>query len=425
MRFFSARMLIAVVAVLSLPVPAFAASTIMLSAAGDGVYQLQGVAIENAAAMDVTFSYDAAALANPRFAAGPLISGAMTAFNPNVPGTVRIAIIRTAPMAGSGIIATISFDRTGSGQGKITSLVAKLSNVSGSSLAALVQINNETEKTSGGIADAASTGTANVASTVAPVPAKPAALPSTGVIMAGQPGKPEEAGPVSKASGTVEHDEPPLIQEPINGPGMITRETESAVLSRAQSTARINDTEKYEQESVLDRFKAYRGERSAGALIALFNNENMNGYRQEPPVALSDGKSSVKSVFLAAPGEILPDDIKTIGARLVSVRKDPGNTNRWILTFIPEKGKYRATFTIIREKTKTAYPLTIAPKITLPAFGGGPLSEAGFNRYLKAGKTLKAKKYDLNKDGKYDYIDDYLVTANYLAAIKKAPKAGH
>ena len=108
--------------VLFFPLPTFASSLITLSPSGDGSFLLQGVGIEGAAAFDIALGYDAASLGNPRVVAGSFIAGAMMEANTNIPGTVRIAIIRTAPVTGSGIIATLTFDRKGESVGKITAL---------------------------------------------------------------------------------------------------------------------------------------------------------------------------------------------------------------------------------------------------------------------------------------------------------------
>jgi hypothetical protein len=123
------------------PSPVFATSTLTISSAGNGVFLLQGVGVEDAAALDIIVVYDSATLANPRVSEGPLIAGAMTATNLNVPGTVRMAIVRLTPVKGSGVIATLAFNRTGSSPGNIISLSARLSNIKGASLPTLVQVN--------------------------------------------------------------------------------------------------------------------------------------------------------------------------------------------------------------------------------------------------------------------------------------------
>ncbi|HXY54434.1 MAG TPA: cohesin domain-containing protein [Nitrospirota bacterium] len=138
---------VAVVLLLSLyrPSPAFATSIVTITKAREGVFLLQGIGIEDAAALDIIVVYDTATLANPRVTEGPLIAGAMTAINPKVPGTVRMAVVRLTPVKGSGVIATLAFDRTGSSPGKITSLSVRLANIRGSSLPALVRIENASE----------------------------------------------------------------------------------------------------------------------------------------------------------------------------------------------------------------------------------------------------------------------------------------
>lgn len=138
----SKGILIAVVAILALcrPSPAFAVSTITTSSTGEGVFLLQGIGIEDAAAFEIIVSYDTAALANPRVARGPLIAGAMTAINSNVPGMVRMVIVRLTPVKGSGVIATLTFDRKGSSPGTVTSLSARLAAINGAPLPSLVQV---------------------------------------------------------------------------------------------------------------------------------------------------------------------------------------------------------------------------------------------------------------------------------------------
>jgi hypothetical protein len=46
----------------------------------------------------------------------------------------------------------------------------------------------------------------------------------------------------------------------------------------------------------------------------------------------------------------------------------------------------------------------------------GAVTEEDFKLFLKDRGTLKSPKYDLNGDGKRDYLDDYIFTANYIVA---------
>jgi len=167
----------------------------------------------------------------------------------------------------------------------------------------------------------------------------------------------------------------------------------------------------YQQTSILERFRAYRGERTPAALVALFNNDSMIGARQEPPVALSDGRSTVRFVFVSSPGTRTSSDIAIMGAKLLSLKRDPDNTNTWIVDLIPDRGAYQASVAVPLGEMKMIFPITIAPKIDIRAGHGGTVTMADFERYLKE------RGRDLNKDGKLDNTDDFIFTANYLSVV--------
>jgi hypothetical protein len=66
--------------------------------------------------------------------------------------------------------------------------------------------------------------------------------------------------------------------------------------------------------------------------------------------------------------------------------------------------------------------LTVVPPLpaNLKIGNGGKLTEADFNQFLKERGTDKAPRFDLNGDGKRDYVDDYIFTANYLVKLETA-----
>jgi hypothetical protein len=165
---------------------------------------------------------------------------------------------------------------------------------------------------------------------------------------------------------------------------------------------------------VLEAFRTYKGEISPNALTELFTRA-MAGTKQEPPVALSDGKTAVK-VYIDAGGKETPH-FALNGARLVSL-KTAGDTS-WVIEALPNQGVYDASVMIMEGDRISQVPMTVAPPI--PAefkFGvGGKLTEADFKRFLSERGTGKSPRFDLNGDGKRDYIDDYIFTANYLAKL--------
>jgi hypothetical protein len=167
-------------------------------------------------------------------------------------------------------------------------------------------------------------------------------------------------------------------------------------------------------KSVLERFREYQGEQSPKNLIALFKSA-IAGNRQEPTFALSDGKTIVK-VFVDLPetGKAAPN-FALIDAKLVSLKKS--SDSAWVVEVLPNKGTFDAAVIVLEDGKTVKLPLTVAPPLSADAkIGkGGVLSEADFISFMKERGTGKAPRFDLNGDGKRDYIDDYIFTANFLA----------
>jgi hypothetical protein len=428
----STGILIAVVVILALcrPVPAFAVSTVTISSTGDGVFLLQGIGIEDAAAFEIIASYDTSTLANPRVVAGPLISGAMTAINPNIPGMVRMVIVRLTPVKGSGVIATLTFDRKGSSPGTVTSLNARLANIHGGPLPALVQVNNPPD-------------TSVMASNLPQGQEAPAGTPTSGqpagttgtpsiiaptVILAGPPSKADEGNVMPDIQGQKEKEaqttRPESRLEPQKEEIIVARKTDgTSDVQEATSFAKVPARKIFSQKGTLNRFKEYRGERTAMSLVSLFEREQESfiGFRQEPPVALSDGKSLVRVTFISTPGNKTSSDVAVMGARFISMERDPDNTNTWIVELEPERGVYRASLTVSQGEIAMVYPITIAPKIDIALAHPGGMTEADVDLYLKERGKAGAQASDLNKDGRLDYIDDYILTINYVVeSMEKA-----
>ena len=77
----------------------------------------------------------------------------------------------------------------------------------------------------------------------------------------------------------------------------------------------------------------------------------------------------------------------------------------------------RSRRSIAGDQTRV-YPLTIAPRITAAKAKKIFKTEQDFDRYLSG------QKRDLNNDQKINYLDDYIVTANYLAGKARSSKSG-
>ncbi len=174
---------------------------------------------------------------------------------------------------------------------------------------------------------------------------------------------------------------------------------------------------------MVDRFREFKGKAGIKAYLDLFKEEGMIGFRQEPKIALSDGKNKVKAIFIAMPGARTSTDIAIMGARLLSLLPDPEYSNTWIAEALPEKDGYRSTLSVPQGDILMVFPLTVAPSVNIDLDGSGKITEEDFKLFLREKGTASAPRFDLNHDGKRDSLDDYIFTANYMAKVNETKVA--
>jgi len=98
-------------------------SIFSISPSSNSEYVVRGDNMDGVAGIDLTISYDNAALSSPTVTQGGFISGAMMATNTTTPGKIKIAIISSKAISGNGQIATVSFaSATGIGNVSITAV---------------------------------------------------------------------------------------------------------------------------------------------------------------------------------------------------------------------------------------------------------------------------------------------------------------
>ena len=381
---------------------ALASSMLSIAPSGDGSYVVQGIGVESAAAMDITVSYDPATLASPQYTQGSMISGAMVAVNDTIPGTVRIGIVRTTPVTGNGVIATLTFTRKGSGSGRILAIKTSMSNIDGKPLPVVSQISQQSVTTADVSTTSVITGELAMTSFASTAPA---GVELSAKLAGGPSGKSEDKGGLSaeQSSGTGTPIEPMSVSQS-------TTVTAGASGITAASEPSRNKIQQF--DSILMKFKKFAGERTVKAVIELFAQDEMMSYHQQPAVALSDGKTPVRVTFISSIGEITAADMTVMGARVISVKKDPDYTNTWIAELMPEKNAYEASFAVSDGTLKRIYPLTVAPKIDMKMNKSGSMPEKDLSTYLSD------QRQDVNKDGLNNYLDDYIYIANYLFFTK-------
>jgi hypothetical protein len=159
--------------------------------------------------------------------------------------------------------------------------------------------------------------------------------------------------------------------------------------------------------SVLTRFRTYQGDRTPDIMIALFSKEVSPAIRQIPAVIVSDGKASVRVSVDQSAIKGTSTNFALSGAKLVSLKKED-DSGRWLLEIMPNPDSPAATVTILNSSSMIEYPLTVVP----PA-AAVTAKKADFEAFLKD-SGAQVPKYDLNGDGRHDYLDDFIYTAHYL-----------
>jgi membrane-bound lytic murein transglycosylase B len=134
---------------------------------------------------------------------------------------------------------------------------------------------------------------------------------------------------------------------------------------------------------------------------------------------LADGKNVLEVVFVAASGDSKVADMTATGARLLSLEPAPDDPQTWVVQLRPERGVSQACLTVPLQTYAIVFPLTVAPRLKIDLDKSGDVTPADFALFLK-----KRSAFDLNGDGKRDYRDDYLFTANYLVALRGEKKSG-
>jgi hypothetical protein len=89
--------------------PVNKAPAVTIISSGGGEFVIQGDNMDGVAGIDLTIAYDSSKLSSPTVTEGALTSGKLFAVNTDIPGTIRMAIVSTTALSGSGQIAKISF----------------------------------------------------------------------------------------------------------------------------------------------------------------------------------------------------------------------------------------------------------------------------------------------------------------------------
>lgn len=420
---------------LLLPVSSFAAATVSIAPAGDGVFTLRAADLVNIEGLEVIVKYDTSSLKYREVVKGNFASNLFT-YNPAFSSdSIKFALISTTALPADFVIATISFSRTGSAPGAITGLSATTVNSSNKTEVARSSITNPvaTAETGGG----GGSGKEDT-NTAQNDPKDTADDPGTG---GGDGGTGNGSGDGTIYGGAIagtinlpgdvlaEQERRDQMQEQ---PGEQSQETAppeivpvapeeggeapaAAAVEEPQPAAPEQETQHAAAQSVLERFRLYQGEKSVPKLSALFDPDRAAGFVQEPRILVTDGNATLTVTVGTLPGKGAPN-FAFNGASYVSMKR--GDDGAWQVQAKPKKNVINPSITMLVAGSMREIPLTVAPKVQVDLLKKGTVTEADFELFLKERGTPQAPKYDLNGDGKRDYQDDYIFTANYLVAEK-------
>ncbi|UFS70218.1 hypothetical protein LPW11_20380 [Geomonas sp. RF6] len=415
-------------------VPGYAAPSVTISPAGSGSFVVRGTGFNHAATVDLQISYDSAALSNPRVAGGALAANGFTAANATAPGSLSLSVVANGPMTGSGPLASITFDRIGGATGGITTVTGRIIGVDGNIVPVVIFGEAAAQQT--GDSTTGITGSGKGTSSLSGANDQQGGVTS---------GSGSSAGPaVVGGSVTLPGDPFRNVEEAREQPAQV-EEQELAAGGRREDVAEARQTARGEESKAapaerpepeihsasgegsavpvlvtpLENFRTFTGEATPHSLLALLKSAAPMDLVQEPAVAIADGKATVK-VKVKVPGEKAPN-FALNAARTVSVALVEGG---YQLEIQPVNGALQASIMVVTGSSLTEMPLTVAPPADVDLDRSGKVTEGDFALFLTDRGKPAPSRFDLNGDGRHDYMDDYIFTANYFAAIAKQEKEG-
>lgn len=423
-----------------------AAAQFNMVSTGGTSYSVTVVDLPDSGGVDLTVTYDKDLLEAPVIRSGSVASGTLMDSNVAEAGRIRAVFITGGSIKGSGDLATISFKAKGSGAVALPKIAAvSVFSPNGTQLAvqnatAMPQSTTESAvsasgTTTGNTSAAASTSTVPVASstgtTATSVVQVGTAIGSVTMPQDNSANLDSSRREVRRETAPVEQIARTYPTEVISTPAIGTTQIENKVVpGEAKNKEPLVSAPLKAIQGVSERFRTHKEARALKHFAAYFDGAMFKGAGviQTPALAVSDGKTVVKvSIELAADSDAPSFSLK--GANQKGVRHV--SEKRWELEALPQKGKSDVRLSVLVQGKRIEIPLTVVPPLDQQGNALLTLSDAKLETMLanplKNGKPL----YDLNQDGKQDYLDDYILTAYWLlkqqgkqkGSAQKAPSA--
>lgn len=396
---------------------AASAATITAVASGNGVFAVVASGFTGVAGLDVTVTYDSATLGNPRVEKGAMLGNALFVANPNQTGIIRIGAVSTSGVSGSGTVAVITFDRKGDSAGLLTGITATTINTSGAPLPVTASYSN------------ASSDVAQVVKTETPtqtiVPLSPSGGGTQGTTTTTSGGS-LYLGTVTMPGDSVPGQTEKKVETPKSDPQSGQGQGSTTAGPAAEEGKPEPEQKKAPAErknvvypSVAERLKASPDNSTMDKVVAAFDLAKDLPYVQTPRIVLSDGTTSVRLTVRLGESKESPS-FALEHAKLLSLKQS--EDGEWLVEALPGRNTDEAALTVSQGELTVRIPLTVAQPLSEKQLGElKPLSEKSFQLFLKERGTKETPRYDLNGDGKRDYLDDYIYAANYLSLRAASP----
>jgi len=341
-------------------------ASLSISPTGDTSFGLMGIAMEDVEGLQVTITYDVSTMTDVSVSPTGIIAGAKytTAVSE---GTVRISATENAAVDGSGYIVMLDYARVSDNTpGRITSASVYVTDKHGHESSVPVVIQN-------------------------PLPQETDTLPTGS--QAGQEKKvdpPTGGAPVAaetvREGGSSGRTTPAAPGRGYGGEGEGAYKTPAVSGQGTDTTPHAEVRSFFAYKSALTRIREFTGEKSEKNILPFLTGDRDGPFRQEPFVALSDGKSSVRIIMdLDIKGGKGPIFVLR-GAQFRALNPQGGS---WTLEVVPVQGVMEASVTAMYDDRIVEFPFVLAP----------PLAT-----YLKSRTHFQR-----------EYVDTYVALVNRLA----------
>lgn len=363
------------------------AGEIVLTSVGSGQWQVNSSNLANVQALDLDLRYDQRRLTGAMVTVGAGVGSAITALNDKTPGIIRLAVASTQSLPQSGLLLKIQTSAPGS-ELWVTTFTAKAVDGEGKSVPTSVR-----QLLAGQSILPASppvtTDSSSQTMTIAPSDSRRHTGTTSGSVILPEtptptPVMPQKTGREATA---------PQPARPVGNKGSTISESATTIPASLGAEKRYHS-----QEEIVALIAQLPKPWTVTTIKSIFlKAPSASQVRQEPRVALADGRSHIK-LFLPKSLSKFKPTIGTQGVTLGAIWD--ADEQGWQIDLTTKKNTWPAIAMLLGEKELIKFPVVIVPplKITPPEKDDAPLSPA-----------------DFDEDGRITATDAYLFVGNLLA----------